>query len=99
MSIRFLVAIAIILYLCVLCWQGRWFVGCCGALVMMSILEHPDIPRSLGVPGINLWNILMANVVISWLRSRQAEGLYWDFPAFLKRALLIYCAIMFVSGF
>ena len=83
-----------------MCWRGRWFVGCCGALVLMSpFSEHPDIPRSLGVPGINLWNILMANVVISWLHFRRTDGLEWDMPGFLQRALLIYCAVMFVSWF
>jgi O-antigen ligase len=75
-------------------------VGCCGALVLMSISEHPDIPRTLfGIPGINLWNILIANVVINWLRFRQMEELEWDMPRFFKRALLIFCAVMFVAGF
>jgi hypothetical protein len=98
MSIRFLLGIIIILYLSALCWRGKWFLGCCGALVVMSFLEHPDIPKSLlGIPGINLWNILMANVVISWLHFRRPEGLTWDMPRSWQRALLIYCAVMFVS--
>jgi hypothetical protein len=64
----------------------------------MAILEHPDIPKSLfGIPGINLWNILMANVVISWLRFRKYEGLSWDMPSLLRRALIAYCIVMLVS--
>lgn len=100
MSIRFLIAIIAVLYLSGICWRGRWFVGCCGALVLMSILEHPDIPRSLfGIPGVNLWNILMANVVINWIRFRRMEGLEWDMPRFFQRALVVFCAVMFISGF
>lgn len=100
MSIRLLLGIISILVLSAMCWRGRWFVGCCGALVAMAILEHPDFPKSLfGIPGINLWNILMANVVVSWLRFRRYEGLSWDMPKFLQRALIVFCAVIFVSSF
>jgi O-antigen ligase len=73
----------------------NWFRSLCGALFLMAFLEHPDMPRSiLGIPGFNLWNLLLLNVLFAWMSQRRREGLMWDMPRFLKWAFLLYIAIV-----
>ncbi len=64
----------------------------------MAFLERKDMPRSmLGIPGLNLWNILVANTVWAWLSCRRNQGLTWDFPIALKRAFLAYVFVIIWS--
>ena len=60
MSIRVIFAAIFVITLSVHAWRRSWFVSACGAILMMAVNEHPDMPKSIaGVPGLNLWNVLM----------------------------------------
>jgi O-antigen ligase len=94
MSIRITVLSLIVAYLCVYAWRD-WFRALCGAIVLMAFLEHPDMPRHIfGIVGLNLWNILLINVLIGWAQQRHYEGLQWDTPGKIKIAFILYCFVI-----
>ena len=75
-----------------------WFRSLCGALALMAVIEHPDMPKAImGIPGLNPWNILLINVVIAWLLKRRTENLSWDLPRYLNVLLLMYLAVVVVG--
>jgi len=104
MSLRVLTAIVCVLFLMGYAWSPGWrawrpgwlFSTCC-AVTMMAVLEHPDMPRSIGVPGVNLWNLLVINNLLAWLALRQAEGYAWDLPSQVTTRGLLFCAVMLVA--
>jgi O-antigen ligase len=65
---------------------------------MMAAIEHPDMPKSIGgIQGMNLWNVLIANVVFGWLINRPAVVLVSDAPGWLKLGLAAYVCMLTVS--
>ncbi|MDB6136869.1 MAG: O-antigen polymerase [Verrucomicrobiales bacterium] len=104
MSLRVLAVVLCVLFLMAYAWspgwrklRPGWLFSTCGAIIMMAVLEHPDMPRKIGIPGINLWNLLMINTVTAWLARRQAEGFAWDLPLQIKKRGLLFCAVMLVA--
>jgi hypothetical protein len=78
-------------------WRD-WFKSLCGLVLLMAVMQHPDMPKSLlGIQGLNLWNILMLNVVLAWATARRAEGLRWDLPRPLNVMLLLYLVVVVVG--
>lgn len=66
-----------------------WFKSLCGLIVLMAVLEHEDMPKSImGIVGLNPWNLLMAVILVAWLIARGREGLRWDMPAGVTALLL-----------
>jgi O-antigen ligase len=63
-------------------WAVRdWYKSLCGLILLMGVIEHPDMPKSIfGIQGLNPWNILLVFVVYGWAVNRQSEGLEWDLP-------------------
>src|SRR5215475_6766000 len=75
----------------------NWFASLCAAVVLMAFVKHPDMPRSLaGIPGANLWNILIFNVIIAWWKQRVHEDPA-PVPTSLKIALVLYFAVIVIS--
>src|SRR5688500_844522 len=94
MSIRVTLLLALVAVLSLYSWRN-WFVGLCGAVVLMAVVQHPDFPNSLlGIPGLNPWNFLFLNVVLSWLVHRREQGFEWDVPRFFARSLLFITAVI-----
>ncbi len=61
-------------------WRN-WFVSLCSCLILMAFLENHDTPKGmLGIHGLNPWNLIMINVIFSWIVHRRREGLVWDMP-------------------
>src|ERR1043165_7468170 len=89
MSIRVLLCVAYVLGFSIYA-RRNWFVSLCAAVLMMAVISHPDMPRSLGIQGLNLWNILMFSVLVSWLAHRRQDGLIWDLPPYVQILLLLY---------
>lgn len=90
MSLRVIFCLLVVL---VFSWYAYrdWFVSLCVAVFLMAFVKHPDMPRGLlGVPGLNLWNLLIVNVVIAWWLQRRREGADLYFPPGLKTCLLLY---------
>ncbi len=54
-------------------WKD-WYVGLCGLILLVAVVQHPDMPKSIaGIQGLNPWNILFISVVFSWWQSRTKE--------------------------
>ena len=78
-------------------WRD-WYRALCGLILLMGVIQHPDMPKSmLGVQGLNPWNVLFLVVVVAWLVGRRREGLKWDMPGHVVILLLGYFAVVVVS--
>jgi O-antigen ligase len=86
-------------FLIVYAWRD-WFKSLCGLILLMGVIEHPDMPKNiLGIQGLNLWNVVLLVVVASWLVHRPRENLKWDMPkgvVWLLAAYGIFIALAFV---
>lgn len=75
-----------------------WFKALCGLILLMAVIEHPDMPKGmLGIQGLNPWNIIMLCVLLGWVTQRRREGLRWDLPGGMKLLLGIYVVLIFVG--
>jgi O-antigen ligase len=87
-----------ILALIVMTWRGSWFEATCGAILLMAFMQHPDMPKNIaGIQGLNPWNILILNIVLSWVMYRSAEGRIWDLPAYVTKLLVVYLLVILVG--
>ncbi|NLE29638.1 MAG: O-antigen ligase family protein [Phycisphaerae bacterium] len=78
----------------------NWFFSLLGLIVMMAVIEHPDMPKSLGgIQGMNLWNLVLLNVVVAWSIQRRSEGSVWDLPSGVNILLLLYLVAVLASFF
>src|SRR5438034_4206395 len=78
-------------------WKD-WFKGVCGLVLLLGILEYPDVPKSMfGITGLNFFNLLLLNVIAAWLVSRRDERLVWDMPPHLSILLGIYVLMILVG--
>ena len=96
--IRVIVCLLAIVVLTVLSWRRNWFIGACGAVVLMALVEHPEMPRTaFGIPGFSPWNFLIINVTLAWINQRRLEGLVWDMPRTVSVLLVLFLGTMFIS--
>lgn len=78
----------------------RWFISLCVAIMLMAVLEHPDMPKSIGgIPGLNPWNFLMANVCFAWWADKNRNRRQLDFPKGVWTHYLLYFGVMLVAAF
>jgi len=78
-------------------WKD-WFRGLCGLVLLLGILEYPDIPRAMfGIPGLNFFNLLFFNLLFAWLVQRRREELKWDLPAHVASLLFVYLLIVVIG--
>lgn len=76
-----------------------WFKVLCVLVVMVAVVEHPDMPKAMfGVSGANPWNLVLLSVMVSWLIHRRVENLSFDFTPGIKFLLICY-AVVFLVGF
>jgi hypothetical protein len=79
-------------------WRD-WYKALCGLVLLMAVIEHPDMPKSImGNQGFNPWNLMLLNIGLSWFFSRRREELTWDMPRHVVWLLLIYLVFV-LSGF
>lgn len=84
-------------YLGITAWQN-WYRSLCGLILLMAVIEHPDMPKTLfGIQGLNPWNILLLVVVLAWLTQRDQERLQWDMPGKVNVILVFYTLIILVA--
>ena len=75
-----------------------WFKSLCGLILLMAVIEHPDMPKTImGIQGLNPWNVLLVNVVLGWLMNRRREGLVWDMPRHISITLSLYVLVILVG--
>src|SRR5687767_11416103 len=97
MSIRVALLTLLVLALSVYAWKN-WFWSLCGAVSLIAVIQHPDFPNSMGgIQGLNLWNVLLLNIVLAWSRERKQEGREWDMPPPLMGLLVCYFLVVFFS--
>ena len=47
-------------------WKD-WYKALCGLILLMGVIEHPDMPRTMfGIQGLNPWNILCIMVLMGF---------------------------------
>lgn len=84
-------------FLTLYAWKD-WYKALCGMILLMAVVEHPDMPKALfGIQGFSPWNIGFASVVMAWISSRGKERLTWDMPQGISRMLFLYFAVVIVS--
>lgn len=70
----------VVAVLSIYAWKD-WYKSLCGLIVLMAVLEHKDMPRTIfDVPGLNPWNLVFFIVLLAWLFQRRRERLRWDIP-------------------
>jgi len=83
--------------LAIYAWRN-WFVSCCGLVLLMAIMQHEDMPKTIGgIQGLNPWNVLLADVALAWLAQRRRQGLRWDMPRHVTFLLVAYLAIILIG--
>jgi O-antigen ligase len=99
MSLRVAACFLFVLGFSIYAWRN-WFVSLCAAILLMAVLEHPDMPHAIaGIVGLNPWNILMANVLLAWASQRRGQGLVWDLPRSAAWLLAAYLGVIFWATF
>jgi len=97
MSLRILALYALVAGLSIYAWKD-WFKSLCGLIVLMAVIEHPDMPKTvMGIQGLNPWNILFAMIFLAWAVSRRRQGLVWDLPRYIS-VLLVLCLGVILVG-
>lgn len=75
-----------------------WFKSLCALILLMAVVEHPDMPKTIfGIQGLNPWNLLLLAVVVAWATQRGEEGLKWDLPGHISALLLLYLTVVLVG--
>jgi len=78
-------------------WKD-WYVGLCGLILLVAVIQHPDMPKTImGIQGLNPWNLLFFNVVCAWWQSRTKEHLAWDMPRHVTWLLLLYLSVVLIG--
>lgn len=77
-----------------------WYKSLCGLILLMAVIEHPDMPKMIfGIQGLNPWNLLLAVIVLAWFACRKPEGLKWDMPRRINIFLLLYLFVVVIGFF
>lgn len=85
-------------YLGITAWKD-WYKALCGLILLMAVIEHPDMPKSIfGMQGLNPWNILLFIIIFAWILNRRRENLLWDMPGKINGLLICYSVIILVAS-
>ncbi len=88
-----------IAFLSVYAWRD-WYKALCGLILLMAVIEHPDMPKSLyGIQGLNPWNIALVSVLLAWFFSRRREGLRLDLTPGVALLLVFYFGLIVIGFF
>ena len=95
--IRFTLLWLFVVTVSVYAWKD-WFKALCGLILMMAVIQHPDMPKSLaGIQGLNPWNVVLASTMGAWLVARQREGSQWDIPRHIAVLFVLYMGVAFIA--
>ncbi len=97
MIIRHSAVYIFVVILSVYAWRD-WFKSLCGLILLAALMHRYDFPTSFGgIQGLNLWNILFANVFLAWLVTRRRQGLFWDMPRNINVFLVLWLVVILVG--
>ena len=95
--IRHFVMYIFVAILSVYAWKD-WFKSLCGLILLTALVKRYDFPTSVGsIQGLNLWNILFANVFVAWLVTRRHQGFFWDMPRNVNVFLVLWLVVILVG--
>lgn len=78
-------------------WKD-WFWSLCGLILLTAVVQNPSFPESIAsIPGLNLWNILFANMFLAWLVNRRRQGFSWDMPTSTSVFLILMLGVILVG--
>ncbi|MEO8352697.1 MAG: O-antigen ligase family protein [Chthoniobacteraceae bacterium] len=98
MSIRVVLLSLVVLYFSIYAWKN-WFVSLCATISLLAVVQHPDFPSGIGgIQGLNLWNILLLNVVLAWHARPRPPGQVWDLPRTFARLLIAFFVVVIISA-
>jgi O-antigen ligase len=84
-------------FLAAYAWRD-WYKSLCGLILMVGLIQHPDMPKSLfGIQGLNPWNLILLSVILAWLADRGTETRPFNLPAHVAVALGLYILQMVVA--
>ena len=84
-------------FLAIYAWKD-WYKSLCGLIVLMAVIEHPDMPKTIfGIQGLNPWNIGFVCVLLAWAATRGREKLNWDMTKWMRVLFLLYLAVIVVA--
>ncbi len=84
-------------FLCAYAFRD-WFKSLCGLILLMAVIEHPDIPKNVAnIQGLNPFNVLLLLVGLNWLMQRRGQGLVWDMPRNVTMLLWAYFGVVVVG--
>jgi len=87
----------LIFWIGLLAWKD-WYKAVCGLIILMAVIEHPDMPKTiLGIQGLNPWNLLFLIVVLAWAINRGSEGGRFDMPQHIAILLLLYLFVVLLG--
>ncbi len=76
-----------------------WYKSLCALILMVGVVRHPDMPRTLvGIQGLTPWNILLSFVLLGFVTRKASEKLIWDMPRNITNLLLLYLIIVVISS-
>jgi O-antigen ligase len=95
---RTLVLWFLVVGLGVYAWRD-WFKALCGLILLMAVIEHPDMPNSVfGIQGLNPWNLLLLDILLAWSFLRRNDPPAPAMPGHVKTMLFLFLLVI-VSGF
>ncbi len=95
--IRLTLLMLLVAFFSAYAWKN-WFISLCGAIALMAVTEHPDFPKGIaGIPGLNPWNVLIANVVFAWFSKRGESEHPPDFPPPAQKMLWCFVVVVIVG--
>ena len=75
-----------------------WFKPNLGLIIMTAFVMHPSFPTNIaGIQGLNLWNLVLANILLAWLLNRRGERLFWDMPRIINVFLVLWLGVLIVA--
>jgi O-antigen ligase len=78
-------------------WKD-WFRALCLLVVMVAVLERPDMPASmLGIPGLNPFNIGLGGILLAWGVAPSGWRGGWDAPRWFNVTLSLLAFIVLVG--
>ncbi len=97
MSIRLTALYVFVTALSIYAWKD-WFKSLCGLILLTAVMGRLDFPKSFaGIQGLNVWNILLADIFLAWLANRRREGLVWDMPRPVSVLLVLWLGVILVG--
>jgi O-antigen ligase len=95
--IRQLAVYIFVAILLVYAWKD-WFKSLCGLILLTAVMGRLDFPQSLGgIQGLNMWNVLFADIFLAWLMNRRRQGLLWDMPTKINVFLVLWLGVILVG--